>query len=71
MVHLASTMKVYRLLWIRNVELTETIAMRLSQIENSAEIGTHLVFEDCGIRRASIRSTNYARENTTVSIPLE
>jgi hypothetical protein len=54
-----------------NVELTETIAMRLSQIENSAEIGTHLVFEDCGIQRASIRSTNYAGENTTVSIPLE
>jgi hypothetical protein len=45
--------------------------MRLSQIGNSAEIGTYLVFEDCGIRRASIRATNYARENTTVSIPLE
>jgi len=64
-------MKVCRLLWIRNVELTETIAMRLSQIGNSAEIGTYLVFEDCGIRRASIRSANYPGENATVSIPLE
>jgi NDP-sugar pyrophosphorylase family protein len=54
-----------------NVELTETIAMELSQIGNSAEIGTYLVFEDCGIRRTSIRSANYPGENTTVSIPLE
>ncbi len=51
--------------------LTETIAMDLSQIGNSAEIGTYLVFEDCSIQRASIRAANYPGGNATVSIPLE